>query len=159
MISDAAILERAIRLANQAIKTVILQYRRIRTSEPEDSTFFFRQWADLQFYILSLQWLRSAASIATNVSNQDIVAATDAAIGEFEQSIPGLRKLRNVGEHLDAYAVDMGRDPSVSRKELEVGQWDGTVFDWLGVKLNTVDAKAAAEKLFKTLQSMRQLLH
>lgn len=156
--NDAVILERAIRLSNYAIKTVMLQHRRIRTTEPEDSTFLFRRWSDLQFFIVTLEWLHASAKIAIKVSNTNIASGMVVAINEFEKAVPGLRKLRNVGEHLDEYAVDAGKDPTVSRRQLEVGQWHDPVFNWLEVTLNIDDAKVAAETLFKTLQTMRKFL-
>src|SRR5579859_2833960 len=53
--SDAAILERAKSLSNEACFTVSLQHRRLRTTEPEDQVFVFRWWADLQFLIVALR--------------------------------------------------------------------------------------------------------
>jgi hypothetical protein len=47
--SDGAIVERALSLANDAMFTVKLQHRRLRTDEPEDEVFFFRRSADFQF--------------------------------------------------------------------------------------------------------------
>ncbi len=152
---DAVTLERSIRLANHAMWTVMLQWRRIGTKEPEDNRFVFRWWADLQFFILSLNRLRTSVKIALNVSDPKISASIAAAIEEFDKAIPDLKKLRDIGEHIDAYSVD---DPKrhkldIDRKQLEVGSWNGAVYEWLGVKLNVDDARIAAEKLFKTLQN------
>jgi len=150
---DAMILERSKRLANLAIWTVTLQWRRIRSSEPEDKEFMLRWWADLQFFVLSLYRLRTAVKIAINVSDSKISANIKDAIKEFDKTIPDLKKLRDIGEHIDAYTID---DPKrhrqeVDRKQLEVGSWDGTTYEWLGVKLSVDDAQLAAKELFKTL--------
>jgi hypothetical protein len=151
--NDAVILERSKRLANHAIWTVMLQWRRIRSSEPEDSEFMLRWWADLQFFIVSLYRLLTAVKIALNVSDSKISSSIKDGIREFDKAIPDLKKLRDIGEHIDAYAID---DPKrhkleVGRKQLEVGSWDGTTYEWLGVKLKVDDAKLAANELFKTL--------
>lgn len=158
--NDAVILERAIRLANIEMKTVALQWRRVKTKEPEDETFIFRWWADLQFFILSLWRLRRTVKIALNVSDTNISDSIGVGIKEFDKAVPDLKKLRDVAEHIDEYAVDNPKRhvPSVDRKQLEVGSWNGTIYEWLEVKLNVDDAKIAAEKLFKTLQTKRIFL-
>jgi hypothetical protein len=66
-ISDGAILERSFSFFNEAMKTISLQIRRLQTSEPEDSKFLHRQWADLRFLLLSLDRLYKAAGIASNI--------------------------------------------------------------------------------------------
>ena len=151
--SDAVIIERAHSLANHAMWTVALQYRRIRATEPEDGKFLFRWWADLQFLILALYRLRTTVKIARNIPS--ISNSIDAALAKFDKALPDLKKLRDIGEHMEEYAVDNPKRhvPSVDRKQLQVGSWDGTVYEWLGVKLNVNEAKSAAEELFKTLQN------
>jgi hypothetical protein len=92
--------------------------------------------------------MRKAALIAA--FEPDIAAA----IAEFDRALPNLAKIRNVGELIDAYAVD---DPKrhqrdVSRTGLQVGGFDGTTFSWLGGDLNIGDALRAAEKLFAAVR-------
>jgi hypothetical protein len=141
---EATKLERAKSLCNHGCWTVALQVRRLRSEEPEDVKFIFRFWADLQFLIVALRRLRRAATIA---AFEPTVAA---AIADFDRSLPGLATMRNVGEHVDAYATD---DPKrhhlmVTRGKLQVGSFDGTTFDWLDQNLNIDVAKTAAERLF-----------
>jgi len=47
--SDAATYERACRYANNALWTLSLQRRRLKSQEPEDAEFIFRVWADYEF--------------------------------------------------------------------------------------------------------------
>jgi hypothetical protein len=146
-VSDEAKLERAKSLCNQACWTVALQVRRLRTEEPEDVKFVFRFWADLQFLIVALRRLRKAALIA------NFVPGVATAIKSFDGALPGLAKMRNVGEHVDAYAID---DPSrhhrdISRRGLQVGSWDGTTFSWLEQDLNIDKALREAETLFMAI--------
>jgi hypothetical protein len=96
---DAVILERAVRLANIEMKTVALQLRRIRGVEPEDDDFVFRRLADIRFFIISLNRLRTTATIGYNVSHTKIRCSIIKAVGEFDKALPGLKKLRNIGEH------------------------------------------------------------
>jgi hypothetical protein len=65
--------------------------------------------------------------------------------------------MRNVGEHVDAYAVnDLKRhDRSVDAGQLQAGLFDGTVYTWLGESLNIDTALGAAEKLYAHVQQLR----
>ena len=154
---NKVILERACSLANEYMFTVALQCRRIRTAEPEDKVFVMRRWIDLQFLILALYRLRTAVKIAVKIPT--ISKEMRTALNRFDKAIPDLKKLRDIGEHIDEYAVDHPRRhvPSVDRKQLQVGSWDGTVYEWLGVRLNVDEANNAAEELFKTLQKIKNL--
>ena len=51
--------------------------------------------------------------------------------------------MRNVGEHIDAYVTGGGRVKTVHRRELQVSRWDGTVYEWLGEKLDIDEALRA----------------
>jgi hypothetical protein len=44
--------------------------------------------------------------------------------------------MRNVGEHIDEYAVEAGRDREVDRRQLQIGSFDGTTFTWVGGKID-----------------------
>jgi hypothetical protein len=130
--SDAAVAERAYSLCNEAVFTIALQCRRIRSVEPEDDTFVFRWWADLQFLIVALRRLRRSAQILSKH------APIQNALRHFDLALPGLDRMRNVGEHIDAYAIDNPKchHGEITRRALQVGHWDGTVFKWLGYELD-----------------------
>jgi hypothetical protein len=149
---NTAILERAKSLTNQACFTVALQHRRIRSDESEDETFIFRWWADFQFLVVALRRLRRAAQLATNVLEAH--AAITAALVDFDAALPGLATMRNVGEHIDDYALDAPKrhHRNVTRGQLQVGSFDGTVFKWLGHQLDIDAALEAAEKLFQAVK-------
>lgn len=153
---NTAVLERAYSLTNEAMHTVALQFRRLKTVEPEDDTFVFRWWADLQFLILALCRLRRSAKVACNVS--DIALEIKTALHKFDLAIPHLTKLRNIGEHIDEYAVDsdIRHDKTVNRKSLQVGTWDGAVYEWLDIKLDIETALTASEELYRSLQEARK---
>lgn len=80
-----------------------------------------------------------------------------AAIEAFDRSLPGLTKMRNVGEHVDAYAVNdpKRRVASVDAGHLQVGSFDGTAYTWLGESLDIDVALAAAEKLCERIKQLR----
>jgi len=151
--SNSAIIARTLSYCNESMKTILLQCRRLQSEEPEDSEFIFRKWADLRFLVLSLDRLKKSAIIAKNIP--EISAQVEDALKIYCKSLPMLRKFRNVGEHIEDYAVDSGKDNTVSRRQLQVGSWDGTVFYWLDEKLDVVDAQSTATKLFTTMQKIR----
>jgi hypothetical protein len=152
---DDVILERAKSFCNRECFTVALQHRRLQTQEPEDEIFLFRWHADLQFLIIALRRLRRAAELAARVPQ--VSDALKAAIEEFDKALPGLAKMRNVGEHIDDYLLGTGRLKEVRKGALQVSTWDGTVFNWLDVELNIDIALEAAQTLFAVLgQSVKQ---
>ncbi len=142
--SDAEILALARTFASEALRMVALQHRRIR-SEPEDEVFAF--WADLQFFVVSLRRVRQAAELAAGSR-----PAIRAAIDRFDSELPQLRRMRNVGEHIDEYALGRGNDKTVERRALLVGGFsDEGDFRWLGSELNIERALKAAESLYYTV--------
>jgi hypothetical protein len=159
--SDAAILERAFRLTNDAMHAVALQRRRLRSAEPEDK-HFFRHWTDLQFLIVALRRLRRAAQLASNVPLSKTELAD--ALRRFDEALPMVSTMRNVGEHIDDYALDNEKrhHRQIHRRLLEVGAWDGTTYEWLGMELDIDQAHDAAFALFqsvrKALKSFPKLL-
>jgi hypothetical protein len=158
--SQAAIRERAFSLANEAMFTVALQIRRLDSKEPEDESFIFRWWADLQFLIVVLRRLRRVAQLAAEAD--DASHSVHSAIEVFDAELPGLTTMRNVGEHIDAYALDDPKrhHPYVDRRQLQVGRWDGRTYTWLQdkseqpLRLNVDEAKAAAERLYTTIRQL-----
>ncbi|MCR6629208.1 MAG: hypothetical protein NVV74_03640 [Magnetospirillum sp.] len=154
--SDAATYERARRHANLAMWTIALQRRRLKTTEPEDAEFLFRRWSDFQFLIVALRRLRRAATLAAKVP----VLANEMrkALARFDAAIPASKKLRDIAEHFDDYALDRGRDPTVSRRTLEVGAVGDSVFEWLGEEINADAATSGAQILFKDIQDAQYLI-
>jgi hypothetical protein len=75
-----------------------------------------------------------AAKLATTVAAYRV--AVNEAIEDFLAAAPGLHMLRDVETQFDEYAWDRGRrwQGPVTRRDLQVGEWDGTTFTWLGVR-------------------------
>ena len=78
----------------------------------------------------------------------------DKALQQFDNDLPGLGTMRNIGEHIDAYALDHPRrhDPTISRSLLQVAAWDDRNYRWLGIELNTDDALEAGQRLYRALR-------
>jgi len=156
--TSAGAYERARRLANVSMFAVDLQVRRLQSTEPEDGRFLFRQWFDFDSLVVALTRLRRSAVLARKVPA--IKDRLTAALSEFDAALPDLKRLRDVAEHVDDYAVDGGRLATVRRQDLEVSSIDGTgpPLNWLGVQLNASGALVAAGRLFKTMQDVFALV-
>jgi hypothetical protein len=59
--------------------------------------------------------------------------------------------MRNVGEHIDDYALGEGQHKDVHRHALQVGSFDGTVYRWLRRELDIDASLVAAEVLFRAV--------
>ncbi|MBI2051395.1 hypothetical protein HYT33_01400 [Candidatus Roizmanbacteria bacterium] len=153
-LSDAAMIERSWSLMNESMRAIDLQRRRLRSGEPEDPDFIFRWWVDLQFLIVALRRLRRSAELATRVSTAKSIISD--AIEQFDRELPMLQKMRNVGEHIDDYAVDSEkrRHKDVERFSLQVGSFDGTTYEWLGARLNIDEAHLASTHLLGAVRSV-----
>jgi hypothetical protein len=150
--SDLVILDRALTFAHEAFKAADVQLRRARTEEDASIGGIVQWWIDLQFFIVALRRLRRSAELAQRVQRGRVIKA---AIERFDEALPKLELLRNVGEHIDDYSLDAGRDPSVRWRQLQVGGWDKTTFEWLGIELNADEAMAAAKKLVGWIEVAR----
>jgi hypothetical protein len=147
---SAVTYERARRLANQALWTIDLQCRRLNSEEPEDVEFVLRKWSDFHFLIVALTRMRRTAALALKVP--EIKPKMKEALVAFDSALPNLKKMRDVAEHIDDYAVDEGRDDKISRKSLEVGISDEETWEWLGFRINLKDALSASIALFEALK-------
>ncbi len=70
--------------------------------------------------------------------------------------IVSLRRLRRsalTAAHVRGADAASRHEKSVSRLQLQVGSWDGTVYSWLGGSLNVDVALNAAEKLLEAIRS------
>lgn len=153
--SERVILERAQSLANEAVFTVELQRRRLRSIEPEDDRFAMRWWADAQLLIVTLRRLRRVAELASR--GPQARGPMRSALRTFDACLPALRTMRDVCEHIDAYAIDRGHRSDITRGMLQVGQWDGTSFSWLGASLDVDVAMRAAVELLQAIRGCSKL--
>ena len=130
---------------------VDLQVRRLQSTEPEDGRFIFRKWFDFDSLVVALTRLHRAAALAASIPA--IATPIKAALTGFDTALPNLKRLRDVAEHFDDYALDTGRIQAVSRKDLEVSSihGDGPTLNWLGVQLNASDAREAASQLLTAI--------
>ena len=162
--SQQDVLDRATRLASEAMRAIELQVRRLRSTEPEDDEWLFRKWTDAQFLVLALWRLRAAGRLASSVAHTR--SELQVAIADFDGRLPDLSRMRHVGQHIDAYAVDdpkrrqrkPGSDELVGRRALEVGSWSDEHFSWLGGTIQFSEAQAAASVLYAAIRTARRRL-
>jgi hypothetical protein len=113
-----------------------------------DEVFVLRKLTDFTFLVVSLTRLRRAAQLAAGVPELQLLLSE--AIGQFDRALPGLNVMRNVGEHIDDYGIDQGRNKAIARQSLEVAslEEEGPTLHWLGAKLNAHEALEAGRHLF-----------
>ena len=77
------------------------------------------------------------------------------AIGAHAKALPAITMLRDVEAHFDDYARDKGRrwQGRVTRRDLQVGSFDGTTFHRLDISLNIDDALSASETLYQAVRN------
>jgi hypothetical protein len=157
--STFQVLDRAVRFASNAIRTVDLQIRRIRETEPEDDKWLLRQWSDYQFLILALWNVRQSGKMGQMVDR----SLAD-AIATFDRACPNLETMRNVLQHVDDYAIDGKKRRQkfldgrlVGRRALEVGSRDESHFTWLGRTLDVSASREACMTLYLSIQEARDL--
>ena len=151
--TSAATYERARRRANFTLWAIDLQCRRLQSSEPEDELFLFRKWADFDFLIVCLTRFHRFAKLVASIP--EVKPHLTIPLQEFQAALPTLKRMRDVAEHFDDYAVDKGRLSDVKRQALEVSSMndEGTVLNWLDVELNSQEALVACQKLFMAIKA------
>lgn len=156
--SDLMILDRALTFGLEGLQAADVQLKRARKEAPDEPGGAFLWWIDLQFFIVALRRLRRGAELALRVPHQR--SAVQEAIKAFDQAVPNLLLLRNVGEHIDDYAVGEGFDSTIRWRSLQVGGWDGETLEWLGTKLNAETALSAGRELVGEIEWARmRVLH
>lgn len=156
--SDDVILERARSLANQTANAIYVQIERCNaTAEDPWQTLY-----DAQFLIEALWRFRRAVAIAKSVraASPDVVLLVE----NFDAALPGLRRMRNVLEHVDDYAIDaqhFGKnrrgDKGVFRAQVQVGgvlDDDGNI-TWVGETVNTRSARDAVMACYRGLKDIQ----
>lgn len=148
--------DRSRSLASFHVHAIAMQVRRIRTPISPDDEFVLRPIAEFGFLCVSLIRLRRAAIIAASIpSLRDKI---EAALGDYDKAIPGVKKLRDIAEHFDDYILMKGRDKTIPasriRSGLQVASWSQDSFCWLDVELKFDDCLKAAFDLFFVIKKL-----
>jgi len=158
--SPGHLLEMAHSVANDAIRTVAMQCSRVLANLPDDETFFgargFRKEIALNFMLVALRRLRRAATLVAGV--EGCQESLRKSIQQFDEALPSLPTMRNVGEHIDEYILGGAkrRHRDVYASSVGVRLWftcetGALVFDWVGQQINIDEALGAAEDLYSAI--------
>jgi len=110
------------------------------------------QEADFHFLVIALGRLRRVATTIEHAPEQ--WNRVQQAIGVFDNRIPWLRRVRDVFEHLEDYAIDSNlRHTDTSRRELQVWKAADSRVNFLGFETDWEDADAAAEELYGAVKA------
>jgi hypothetical protein len=155
-LTPASVVERAKSMANQWMWAVSLQHARITNPRPQDKAFHpfgvngFHE-ADVHFFVVALRRLRTIASTLEHAPQQWNFVSS--AIHTFDARIPWLKRLRDVFEHLEDYAVDSDqRRSNTSRRDLQVWSADENGMQWLGYDVDWNQALSAAQDLYGSVK-------
>jgi hypothetical protein len=156
--TNAAVLQRAARLGNDAMMAIRLQLDRIEAgpSQPSDDGY----WAvfiDVDFLIAALWRMRQAGVLA-----KSRIGRWWAPLNAFDQALPHLKLMRDVSQHIAEYGIDGdGRKAinprtgkPVGRRALEVKSL-GDTFGWLGGQLDLTAADTASMTLLNAIRTER----
>jgi hypothetical protein len=156
-LSEASIVERAKSVANQWMGAVLLQHDRIRKPRPQDQAFHpfgiedFNV-ADVHFLAIALLRIRRVATTIEHVPQ--LWPSVRCAIEIFDAKLPWLKRLRDVFEHLEDYAVDSNlRRSDTSRRELQVSSGRENGMQLLGNDIDFKEALQAAQILYGAVKT------
>ncbi len=151
-----AILDRSRSLANHTANVVRLQAERVR-SKPEDP---WQTIYDYELLIGALSRFRNALRIAEYVP--EVAGEVIQIVAAFDGSLPGLRKMRNVLEHTDQYAVDaqhFGKsrqgNKEVFRQQLQSSNVGEDEYHWLGETLSVQGALVAVSSAYAAIKEVQ----
>lgn len=159
-LNDSAIIERAKSIGNGLMWAISLQYDRLLNPREQDRKFhpwggiMFHE-ADVHFFGIVLTRLRD---IATTLEHVDLCSGLiKQAITTFDSKLPWLKRLRDVFEHLEDYAIDSNlRKTDTSRRELQVWSTNGEKMNWLGYDIDWSVAYQAAGDLFEVVRKVNR---
>jgi len=108
--------------------------------------------ADLHFLVIALRRLRTTATTLEHAPQ--LWETVRYTIDAFDARLPWLKRVRDVFEHLEDYAVDSNlRRSSTSRRELQVWSRHEDGLDWLGYDIDWNEAHVAAKELYAAVKS------
>jgi len=140
-----AIYEDAKVLANIAAWSVELQVHRLRADRQEIPDFVMQPVVDFHLLVTVLTRLRKAAEMVAKISDISDV------IRQFDDSLPDLKSIRNIQEHIDEYRLGNGRNKKVDPAALLTVVLDHDRLAWLDYELRVDDARRASASLFQAI--------
>lgn len=160
---DFILFEKAIRLATTILFSIELQYERMQTNGSKDISIASQiKWIDFQFFIIALNRLEKVACLLKSI--HIIKSKIKLAIKEFNKSIPDLKTIRNIIEHLEEYAKGSGNlnkngeEEIISRHGIENHSILGSKWSWLEYKIDIDISFEASKKLYSTIIECKKIM-
>lgn len=162
-LTDVALIARAKSMAKQWILAISLQHDRITNPRPQDKVFhpfgadYFHE-ADVHFLAIALQRLRKTVKTLEHVPQLREKARI--AGHSFDESLPWVKRLRDVFEHIEDYAVDSNKrhTKTTSRQDLQVWSADSNGMRWLGYDIDWSKTLDVAHDLHTMITSASDML-
>jgi hypothetical protein len=154
-ITDDALLRRLRSEATTWVNAVRMQRARL---DPRRDRDIWEVEIDLHFLLVALVRLeRAVARAAAEIPS--LKSLLTEAVDAFRVDIPGLRRMRDVGEHADEYNLSKGRRSDVRRATVQSWIMDptsagGLVWNWIGESLDVDAAAEAAARLYNSFDSV-----
>ena len=153
-ITRDALLRRLRSEATTWVNAVRMQRTRLK---PVDHRDIWEVEIDLHFLLVAL--VRLERAVIRAVDDAGLRPAMASELEEFNTSIPGLRRMRDVGEHADEYNLSKGRRIDVPRSQVQswgLGKSNsgGLVWKWIGQELDVDSASDAASRLYNSFDAV-----
>jgi hypothetical protein len=117
--------------------------------EPSQNRDLWEVEIDLHFLIVAL--VRLGRAVIRAVDETGLRLAMASKLEAFTTATPGLRQMRDVGEHADEYNLSKGRRSDVPRAQVQ--SWSlstntagGLVWRWIGQELDVDSASEDASR-------------
>jgi len=133
--------------ANIAVWAIQLQINRLRSEDNEIPGFVLQPVVDFHFLVTALTRLRKMADLVSKFSN------ISEAIKKFDETLPDLKNIRNVLEHIDEYRLGKGRNKNVSANALRTILLDPDRIQWLDYEIKTNEALEVSDFLFQAIKA------
>jgi len=142
-----AVYEDARSEANIAVWAIQLQINRLWSKDNEIPGFALQPVVDFHFLVTALTRLRKMADLVSKHSN------ISEAIKKFDETLPDLKKIRNVLEHIDEYRLGKGRNKDVSVNALRTMSLAPNRIEWLDYEIKTDEAIKVSDILFQAIKT------
>ncbi len=144
---EIAIYEDARNMANIAVWGVELQIQRLRQTENEIKEFVMQPVIDFHFLVTALSRLRVSADLVSRICDLTI------EVEKFDRSLPDLRVIRNILEHIDDYRVGKGHNKNVPKDSFQSILFGNDSIRWVGYEINLETAVKSSSELFMAIKS------
>lgn len=156
--TNAAVLQQAARLGNDAMMAIRMQLDRIEAGPSQlGEDGYWAVFIDVDFLIAALWRMRQAGMLA-----KSRIGRWWTPLDAFDRALPDLRLMRDVSQHIAEYGIDGDGRKAINprtrkplgRRALEVKSL-GDTFGWLGGELDLTASETASMTLLNAIRTER----